>query len=105
MKSCAAVQVLRSMHVSLACTTPQAMLSACRACLHAGHRALKRSDAAASVQLYTQALEAAGPLPPAFAAILHSNRSAAHQAKGDVLQAVADSLRARALNPAYVRVC
>ena len=54
--------------------------------------------------MYSNAL--AGPLaaPPAFAAVVHANRAAVHQAKGELLEAIADCLRAQALQPSYTRV-
>lgn len=61
----------------------------------------KRYDAAVSE--YTTAL-AASCAPPAFAAVLHCNRAAAYQYKGQHAEAIADSLRAKALAPDYAKV-
>lgn len=74
-------------------------------CQHVGTcRAMQQKDHSAALQQYTQALDATPPPPPAFAAVLHSNRASVHLAKSNLLEAVADAGRAHALNPAYAKV-
>lgn len=54
-----------------------------------------------AVDKYTAALSQ--PCCPAYAAVLHCNRAAAHQGLGNVADAVADCGRAKALDPAYCK--
>jgi tetratricopeptide (TPR) repeat protein len=53
------------------------------------------------VDKYTQAVQEGGP--PAYAAVLYCNRAAAQQSLGNLLEAIADCGRARALNPTYIK--
>jgi DnaJ family protein C protein 7 len=55
------------------------------------------------VRLYSDALARAADAPAAFAAVLHANRAAAHEAQGRLPEAIADCLRASALDPGYAR--
>lgn len=57
-----------------------------------------------AIEKYTSALAGTCSPPPAFAAVLHANRAASHQAKGNNAEALADSLRATALDPSYAKV-
>lgn len=61
-----------------------------------------RHDAA--IDLYSKALSRCDQAPPRLAAILSANRAAAYQAKGLAADAVADALRATALDPSYTKV-
>lgn len=54
--------------------------------------------------MYTLAITACADAPPVFAAVLHSNRAAVHQHLDQYTDAVADSLRAKALDPSYAKV-
>ena len=71
-------------------------LQACSACwfpVHRNHRlAVERYSAATNLCA-----------PPAYAAVLYSNRAAAQQGLGALTDAMADCGRARALDPSYVR--
>ncbi len=67
-------------------------------------RAIKEGKADVALQHYNAALAAALPGSAAFAAVLYANRAAAHQSLGQCTLAVADCLRATALNPAYSKV-
>ena len=58
----------------------------------------------AALERYDAALAACANAPPAFAAALHANRAGAHQAQENIADAIADSLRAKALNPTYAKV-
>ena len=69
-----------------------------------GCRAQKESRYDAALESYSAALAACANAPPAFAAVLHANRAAAHQAQGNFADAIADSLRAKALEPTYAKV-
>lgn len=66
-----------------------------------GNAALKDGKAAAAVEKYSAAI--AEGCPPAFAALLYSNRAAAHQSLGQYTEAIGDCGRARALNADYVK--
>lgn len=55
------------------------------------------------MRLYSDALARAADAPAAFAAVLHANRAAAHEAQGRLPEAIADCLRASALDPGYAR--
>lgn len=67
----------------------------------AGNTTHKNADYKEAVRLYTQGLELGGP--PAFAAVLYSNRAASHQALSCITDALADCGRAKALNPGYAK--
>lgn len=58
-----------------------------------------------AVVKYSDAIAACIDAPPVFAAVLHSNRAAAYQGLQQYTDAVADSLRAKALYPSYAKVC
>jgi hypothetical protein len=64
---------------------------------------MREGDAALAVSEYSRALAADLPGSPAFAAVLHANRAAAYQSLGQLTDAVADCLRATALNPSYAK--
>ncbi|KAF5838322.1 hypothetical protein DUNSADRAFT_3054 [Dunaliella salina] len=64
-------------------------------------RAYLCSNHQLAVDKYTAALS--HNAPPVFAAVLYSNRAAAHQGLGQLTDAMADCARARALDPSYVR--
>ncbi|KAL4440410.1 hypothetical protein ABPG75_003411 [Micractinium tetrahymenae] len=68
----------------------------------AGNEAVKAGKAAEAVKQYSEALAATG-LSPAIAAVLLSNRAAAHQHLKQRAQAVADCCRAAALSPGYAK--
>ena len=57
-----------------------------------------------AIKMYTLAITACADAPPVFAAVLHSNRAAVHQHLDQYTDAVADSLRAKALDPSYAKV-
>ena len=67
-------------------------------------RAQRGSRYESALESYSAALAACANAPPAFAAVLHANRAAAHQAQGNIAEAIADSLRAKALEPSYAKV-
>lgn len=67
-------------------------------------RAIKEGKADVAVQHYNATLAADLPGSAAFAAVLYANRAAAHQSLGQCTLAVADCLRATALNPTYSKV-
>ena len=67
------------------------------------HRALKESQGQEAVEQYTKALQSQQAPSIAFAAVLHSNRAAARQLLGQHAEAIADCLRATALNPEYAK--
>ncbi len=66
-----------------------------------GNAAIKAGRHQEAVDRYTAAL--ALGCPPAYAAVLHCNRAAAHSGLGAVAEAVADCGRARALDPTYYK--
>lgn len=66
-----------------------------------GNAAVKNGNHQLAVDKYTAALS--HNAPPVFAAVLYSNRAAAHQGLGQITDAMADCARARALDPNYVR--
>ena len=66
--------------------------------------AVGRKDWPAAMDAYSAALARAGDAPAAFAAVLHANRAAVLQAMGRLPEAVADCLRASALDPSYAKV-
>lgn len=68
-----------------------------------GNEAIKASKFSEAVDAYTSAL-AAAQLPPAIAAVLYSNRAAAHQGLSNFALAIADCCRAKALTPGYAKV-
>ena len=55
------------------------------------------------MEQYTKALHSRQAPSIAFAAVLHSNRAAARQLLGQHAEAIADCLRATALNPEYAK--
>lgn len=67
-------------------------------------RAMKEGDVKSALAQYNDALAAELPGSAAFAAVLYANRAAAYQSLGQPTNAVADCLRATALNPAYSKV-
>ncbi|EIE19931.1 hypothetical protein COCSUDRAFT_58168 [Coccomyxa subellipsoidea C-169] len=69
----------------------------------AGNRAIKEGKGEEALQHYNAALTAQLPGSCAFVAVLFANRAAAHQSLGQATHAVADCLRATALNPGYSR--
>ncbi|KAK9838488.1 hypothetical protein WJX81_002562 [Elliptochloris bilobata] len=68
-----------------------------------GNSAVGRKDWAAAADVYSAALAHSCDAPAAFAAVLHANRAAALQALGRLPEAIADCLRASALDPTYAR--
>lgn len=68
----------------------------------AGNSAVNAKRFDAAVEAYDGAL-ALAPVSAAFAAMLHSNRAAAYQQQGRLLEALSDCSRAVALNPRYTR--
>ena len=68
------------------------------------YRAVQASQWQAAVTAYSEAINACADAPAVFAAVLHSNRAAAYQALHQYADAVADNLRARALDPSYGKV-
>ncbi|KAG1671449.1 hypothetical protein FOA52_003107 [Chlamydomonas sp. UWO 241] len=66
-----------------------------------GNEAVKSKKLDDAVKAYSDALKLGGSC--AYAAVLHSNRAAAHQGLGNVMEALADCARSRALDPSYVR--
>ena len=67
-------------------------------------RAFKRQAWSEAVTRYTAAVAACDNASPAFAAVLHSNRAAAHQALKAWPEAIADCLRSKALDPSFIKV-
>ena len=67
-------------------------------------RAVQAQQWQDAVKMYTLAITACADAPPVFAAVLHSNRAAVHQHLDQYTDAVADSLRAKALDPSYAKV-
>ncbi len=67
-------------------------------------RAVQAQQWQDAITKYTLAITACADAPPVFAAVLHSNRAAAHQHLEQYTDAVADSLRAKALDPSYAKV-
>jgi len=67
-------------------------------------RAQKEKQYDKALETYSKALGLCGSASPAFTAVLHANRAAAFQAKGSRADAVADCLRATALDPTYTKV-
>lgn len=67
-------------------------------------RAVQSQQWQEAVAKYTDAIYACTAASPAFAAVLHSNRAAAYQGLNQYADAIADSLRSRALHPMYVKV-
>ena len=57
-----------------------------------------------AITKYSEGIAAGADAPPVFAAVLHSNRAAAYQGLQQYADAVADSLRAKALDPTYAKV-
>ncbi|KAL0022774.1 hypothetical protein WJX79_003861 [Trebouxia sp. C0005] len=70
----------------------------------AGNRAVQAQQWQDAIKMYTLAITACADAPPVFAAVLHSNRAAVHQHLDQYTDAVADSLRAKALDPSYAKV-
>ncbi|KAG1672230.1 hypothetical protein FOA52_002931 [Chlamydomonas sp. UWO 241] len=66
-----------------------------------GNAAVKSKQLAVAVERYSEALVLGSSV--AYAAVLHSNRAAAHQGLGNLTDALADCARARALDPSFVR--
>ena len=99
-----------------------AMQSQCHATWFAGHcrlnnrgmqswgrsfcfcRAVQAQQWQDAIKIYTLGITACADAPPVFAAVLHSNRAAVHQHLDQYTDAVADSLRAKALDPSYAKV-
>ena len=67
------------------------------------HRAYRDAQGQEAVEQYTSALQSRQAPSIAFAAVLHSNRAAARQLLGQHAEAIADCLRATALNPEYAK--
>ena len=67
-------------------------------------RAQKEKQYDAAIEHYSKAIGSCGDAPPKFAAILSANRAASYQAKGLHAEAIADALRATALDPTYTKV-
>lgn len=65
---------------------------------------MQASQWQAAITSYSEALNACADAPPLFTAVLHSNRAAAYQGLQQYADAVADSLRAKALDPSYAKV-
>ncbi len=68
-------------------------------------RAVQAQQWQEAIAKYNDAIAACADAPPVFAAVLHSNRAAAYQGLHQYADAVADSLRAKALDPSYAKVC
>ncbi|GLI62463.1 hypothetical protein VaNZ11_005094 [Volvox africanus] len=66
-----------------------------------GNNAIKQNRLPEAAESYTRALGLG--CCPAYAAVLHANRAAAHAGQGAVADAVADCGRARALDPSYYK--
>ena len=75
-------------------------------CDHHDHvcRAVQASQWQDAITSYSEAINACADAPPVFSAVLHSNRAAAYQALQQYADAVADNLRAKALDPSYGKV-
>lgn len=71
---------------------------------HVPCRAVQTQQWQEAITSYTDAITACADAPPVFAAVLHSNRAAAYQGLEQYTDAVADSLRAKALDPSYAKV-
>jgi len=67
-------------------------------------RAVQAQNWQDAIKIYTLAITNCADAPPVFAAVLHSNRAAVHQHLDQYTDAVADSLRAKALDPSYAKV-
>ena len=67
-------------------------------------RAVQAQQWQDAIKMYTLAITNCADAPPVFAAVLHSNRAAVHQHLDQYTDAVADSLRAKALDPSYAKV-
>ena len=67
-------------------------------------RAVQASQWQDAITVYSEAITACAHAPAVFCAVLHSNRAAAYQALHQYADAVADNLRARALDPSYGKV-
>ena len=67
-------------------------------------RAVQAQNWQDAIKIYTLAITNCADAPPLFAAVLHSNRAAVHQHLDQYTDAVADSLRAKALDPSYAKV-
>ncbi|KAL0051715.1 hypothetical protein WJX82_000922 [Trebouxia sp. C0006] len=70
----------------------------------AGNKAVQAQNWQDAIKIYTLAITNCADAPPLFAAVLHSNRAAVHQHLDQYTDAVADSLRAKALDPSYAKV-
>ncbi|GLC56095.1 hypothetical protein PLESTB_001063800 [Pleodorina starrii] len=66
-----------------------------------GNAAIKQNRHADAAEHYSRALGLG--CCPAYAAVLHANRAAAHAGLGAIADAVADCCRARALDPSYYK--
>lgn len=80
---------------------PARLLTACGCGVR---RAIKEGKAEEALGHYNAALAAEPAGSAAFVAVLYANRAAAHQSLGQPTAAVADCLRATALNPSYTKV-
>ena len=67
-------------------------------------RAVQASHWQTAITSYSEAINACADAPPLFTAVLHSNRAAAYQGLQQYADAVADSLRSKALDPSYAKV-
>lgn len=83
------------------CASAVLLLACWPAVQEEGNAAIKAGRHQEAVDKYTAAL--ALGCPPAYAAVLHCNRAAAHSGLGAVAEAVADCGRARALDPTYYK--
>lgn len=68
------------------------------------YRAVQASQWQDAITSYSEAINACADAPPVFSAVLHSNRAAAYQGLQQYADAVADNLRAKALDPSYGKV-
>ena len=67
-------------------------------------RAVQANQWQEAITAYSEAINACADAPALFSAVLHSNRAAAYQGLQQYADAVADNLRARALDPSYGKV-
>jgi DnaJ family protein C protein 7 len=67
----------------------------------AGNAAIKSGSFQAAISKYTEAIGLGASA--AYSAVLHSNRAAAHQGLGSLMEAVADCGRSRALDPSFLK--
>ena len=67
----------------------------------AGNASIKSGSFQTAVTKYTEAINLGSSA--SFSAVLHSNRAAAHQGLGSLMEAVADCGRAKALDPSFLK--